>query len=76
MTPSRHIFARKREPVVPVSALTPQQVRSQRTLAWSALAVGVLGFLIILPFTLYGWVYLQSWLLQGVCHHGLHLDLE
>ena len=53
-------FARKREPVVPVSALTPQQVRSQRTLAWSALAVGVLGFVIILPFTLYGTGYTFS----------------
>ncbi|CAK7204873.1 urea permease [Sporothrix eucalyptigena] len=53
-------FNRHREPIVPISALTPEQVRSQKMLAWSAFTVGVVGFLIILPFTLYGTGYTFS----------------
>lgn len=53
-------FTRGREPVVPVSALTPEEIRSQRVLSYSFLAVGVLGFAILLPFTLYGTGYTFS----------------
>lgn len=48
------------EPIVPLSALTPAEVRSQKILALSALAVGTVGFLILLPFTLYGTGYTFS----------------
>lgn len=53
-------FTRGREPVVPVSALTPEEIKSQRILSYSFLAVGVLGFAILLPFTLYGTGYTFS----------------
>ena len=55
-----HFTRPDREPVVPVSALTPDEVRSQRVFALTALAIGVLGFLILLPFTLYGTGYTFS----------------
>ncbi|KAF2497759.1 solute symporter family transporter [Lophium mytilinum] len=48
------------EPAVPMCALTPEEVRSQKRLALIALIVGTLGFMIILPFTLYGTGYVFS----------------
>jgi urea-proton symporter len=48
------------EPVVPICALTPAQVRSQKRLALIALIVGTLGFMIVLPFSLYGTGYVFS----------------
>lgn len=48
------------EPPVPMCALTPEEVRSQKRLALIALIVGTLCFMIILPFTLYGTGYVFS----------------
>jgi hypothetical protein len=40
--------------VMVVCALTPAEVRSQRTLTLSPSGIGSIGFMILLPFTLYG----------------------
>ncbi|KAL1889023.1 urea permease [Sporothrix stenoceras] len=53
-------FNRHREPIVPISALTPEQVRSQKMLAWMAFTIGFFGFFILLPLTLYGTGYTFS----------------
>jgi urea-proton symporter len=45
---------------VPTCALTPAEVQGQKRLALIALIVGTLGFLIIIPFTLYGTGYVFS----------------
>ncbi|KAH8881060.1 urea transporter, partial [Thozetella sp. PMI_491] len=59
-TVTTHFTRPNREPIVPVSALTPEEVRSQRRFALTALAIGALGFLVLLPFTLYGTGYTFS----------------
>jgi Na+/proline symporter len=48
------------EPIVPVCALTPEQVKSQKRLALIALIIGTLGFMFILPFSLYWTGYVFS----------------
>lgn len=48
------------EPFVPTSALTEEEVKSQKRLALGALAFNVLGLMILLPFTLYGTGYTFS----------------
>lgn len=46
--------------VMVVCALTAAEVRSQRTLALSPSGIGSIGFMILLPFTLYGTVHTFS----------------
>lgn len=55
-----HFTRSRQEPVIPVSSLSPEEIRSQRIFAVSAFTIGVLGFLILLPFTLYGTGYTFS----------------
>jgi hypothetical protein len=55
--PLRHPFE---EAPVPICALTPSQVKSQKRLALTALIVGTLIFMFIIPFSLYGTGYVFS----------------
>ena len=48
------------EPIVPLTALSPEEMKSQKRLALWALAVDVVGFMFVLPFSLYGTGYTFS----------------